>query len=125
MSELFRNILILNFSQTESISNVSFAHVIDVMLTCPGFFQVVDVVILSELLIEWLWLSKSEAKLILGPFGEIILITKKMVVQETHQAAGVLPYFTTQLLESQVVSTNVMWHEGEKFPKTTRFTSRN
>lgn len=65
-----------------------------------------DVVILSDCLIERLWLSKSEAKLILGPIDKITLITKKKVIQETHQAAGVLPYFTTQLLESQVVSKN-------------------
>lgn len=87
---------------------MSFAQVVDVRATCPGFSQAVDVVILSERLIERLWLSKSEAKLILGPFGEIALITKKKVVQETHQAVGVLPHFTTQLLQSQVVSTNVM-----------------
>lgn len=77
------------------------------MSTCPGFFEAFDVVILSDCLIERLWLSKSEAKLILGPFGKITLITKKVVIQETHQAAGVLPYFTTQLLESQLVSKNV------------------
>lgn len=93
------------------------------MSTCPVFFEAFDVVILSECLIERLWLCKSEAKLILGPFGKITLITKKKVIQETHQAAGVLPYFTTQLLESQVVSKNVLLFDmtvSEKFPKITK-----
>lgn len=74
------------------------------MSTCPGLFEAFDVVVLSDCLVERLWLSKSKAKLILGPFGEITFITKKKVIQEAHQAAGVLPYFTTQLLESQEVS---------------------
>lgn len=93
------------------------------MLTCPRFFEVFDVVILCDWLVERLWLSKSEAKLILGPFDKITLIAKKEVIQETHQAAGVLPYFTTQLLESQVVSKNVLLFDmtlSEKFPKTTK-----
>lgn len=74
--------------------------------TCPSFFEVFDVEILSDGLVERLWPNKSEAELILGPFDQIPLITKKKVIQKTHQAAAILPNFTTQLLESQVMSEN-------------------
>lgn len=46
-----------------------FALGIHVILTCPGCFEAFVVVILSDRLVERLWLSKSEVKLILGPFG--------------------------------------------------------
>lgn len=73
------------------------------ILTCPSFLEVFHVVILGERHVEILWLSESEAPLILGPPGKILLITKEDAVQKTHQTAGVLPDFTTQLLESQVL----------------------
>lgn len=55
------------------------------MLTCPSFFEVFGVAPLSDGLIGRL--SKSEAKLILSPSGKILLITKKKIIQKTHQAA--------------------------------------
>lgn len=72
------------------------------MLTCPSFLEVFVVVVLSESLIESLWPNESETPLILGPAGKIFLITEQKAVQKAHQATGVLPHFTTQLLESQV-----------------------
>lgn len=83
-----------------------YAAVINVLSTCPGFFEVFDVEILSGGLVERLRPNKSEAELILGPFDQILLIAKKKVVQKTHQAAAILPNFTTQLLESQVIREN-------------------
>lgn len=76
------------------------------LLTCPSFFEVFDVEILSDGLVERLWPNKSESELILGPFDQIPLITKKKVIQKTHQAAAILPNFPTQLLESQVMREN-------------------
>lgn len=73
------------------------------ILTCPSFLEMFRVVIFCEHHVEILWLSESEAPLILGPPGKILLITEEEAVQKTHQTAGVLPDFTTQLLESQVL----------------------
>lgn len=59
------------------------------------------IVVLSESHVESLRPSESEAPLILGPAGEIFLVAEEDTVQKAHQAAGVLPHFATQLLESQ------------------------
>lgn len=89
--------------------------VIYVTLTCPSFLEVFRVVILSERHIESLRPRGSEAPLILGPAGKILLITEEKAVQKTHQAAGVLPHFTTQLLESQVLNNKcVVIHHFRK-----------
>lgn len=80
-------------------------HVIcmTVLSTCPSFLEVFGVVVLSESHIERLRPSESETPLLLGPAGKIPLIPEEMAVQKAHQSAGVLPHFTTQLLESQVL----------------------
>lgn len=75
-------------------------------MTCPSFLEVFDVVLLSKSRVESLRPGESETPLILGPAGEILFITEETAVQKAHQAAGVLPHFTTQLLESQVWNNN-------------------
>lgn len=76
--------------------------VIYVTLTCPSFLEVFDVVIPSKSLhVESLWQSEGKAPLTLGPAGQVLLITQEIAIQKTHHTAGVLPHFTTQLLESQ------------------------
>lgn len=77
-----------------------------VCVTCPSFLEVFDVVLLSKSRVENLRLGESETPLILGPAGEILFITEETAVQKAHQATGVLPHFTTQLLESQVWNNN-------------------
>lgn len=73
-------------------------------LTCPSVSKVFVVVVLSESHIESLWPSERKIPFILGPAGEVLLITQEKTVQKAHQAAGVLPHVTTQLLESQVLN---------------------
>ncbi len=71
-----------------------------VSVTCPSFLEVFAVVALSESHIESLRPSEGEAPLILGPAGKILVVTEEMAIQKAHEAAGVVPHFTTQLLES-------------------------
>jgi len=54
------------------------------VLTCPIVLEVFGVVVLSESRIESLWPSERETPLILGPAGEILLITKEKAVQKAH-----------------------------------------
>lgn len=72
-----------------------FVIYVTVVLTCPSFLEVFGVVVLSESHIESLRPSESETPLILGPAGKILFITKEKAVQKAHQAAGVLPHFST------------------------------
>lgn len=74
------------------------------MLTYPTFLEVFCVVVFSKSHVESLRPSKSETPLLLGPADKIFFITKKTAVQKAHQVAGVLPHFTAQVLESQVLN---------------------
>lgn len=75
---------------------------VTLVLTCPSFPEMFDIVVLCENRVERLRPSASEAPLLVGPAGKILFITKENAIQKAHQVAGVLPHFTTQLLESQV-----------------------
>lgn len=74
------------------------------MLTYTTFLEVFRIIVLSESHVESLRPSKSETPLLLGPADKIFFITKKTAVQKAQQVAGVLPHFTAQLLESQVLN---------------------
>lgn len=94
-----------------------------VLFTCPSVLEVFGVVVLSESHIESLRPLESETPLTLGPAGEILLITEEKAVQKAHQAAGVLPRFTTQLLELQVLHNRCVVIQPYRINTTSNYSS--